>query len=229
MGLPSPLALQFSRLLPEFDWYLIVEQENDPAEARLNGALLLNLALSLVVTALVLALAHVTLRRYQRRLEQMATLDMLTATMNRHVFEAIYDKSPQAARRGGKPASIIMLDLDHFKHINDTRGHLFGDRVLRKVAQILLARVRDADTVCRWGGEEFVILLPECACRQALELAEDLRQTVARAYAASDSQGVTASFGVAELGVEESAQALLEKADKALYQAKGQLPGKDST
>ncbi|GAB6044224.1 sensor domain-containing diguanylate cyclase [Endothiovibrio diazotrophicus] len=211
-----------SRLVPEFKWYLMVEQEEDPAQRRLLQTLVGNLLLSVAVTAVVLALAYFTLGGYQRRLEEMAATDKLTGVTNRQVFEVLYEKALKAGRRKAQPLSLLMFDIDHFKGVNDTYGHLVGDRVIQRVAHIVRGMIRDSDTICRWGGEEFLLLLPDCALDQAQELAERIRATLEEREIAvgGDRVTVTVSLGVAERVGDELAEEFLHRTDQALYEAK---------
>ncbi|MCU7923858.1 MAG: sensor domain-containing diguanylate cyclase [Candidatus Thiodiazotropha sp. (ex Dulcina madagascariensis)] len=213
-----------SRLVPEFKWYLMVEQEEDPAERRLLKTLLVNLLLSLLVTGGVLLLAYLTIGGYQRRLEQMAATDKLTGTANRQAFEILFEQTVRSAKRKEASLSVVMLDIDRFKQVNDTYGHLAGDLVLRTVANLIRRAIRESDTVCRWGGEEFLLLLPECDLDHARKLAERIRSAVeARSIATGlDRVTVTASLGVAQYGHDELPAELLSRADRALYEAKGQ-------
>jgi diguanylate cyclase (GGDEF)-like protein len=119
--------------------------------------------------------------------------------------------------------SVIMLDVDHFKLINDKRGHSVGDTVLARVAQLLSASVRSCDVVARWGGEEFVIALPSTPLAGATLVAERVREALAESEILDPDRNrvdVTASFGVAELSPPESLEPLVDRADRAMYGAK---------
>jgi diguanylate cyclase (GGDEF)-like protein len=211
-----------SRLVSEFDWYLMVEQEEDAAEERLMNTLLGNLLLSLVVTGVVLFFASLTIRRYQSRLEEMAATDKLTGATSRQVFESLYEKILSSAKRHCFPLSMIMLDIDYFKKINDTYGHLMGDVVLKAIVQETRSCIRESDIICRWGGEEFLLLLPDCTRHHAGELAEKIRLAVEQRVVTvgSHSVSVTVSLGVTELAHNDELVDLINRADKALYKAK---------
>jgi diguanylate cyclase (GGDEF)-like protein len=125
------------------------------------------------------------------------------------------EKCFEMARRYDEALSLVMIDIDHFKHFNDTQGHLAGDQLLTLLAKILLREVRRADYVFRYGGEEFLVLLPETGPERAREAAERLRQTV------EAEAGVTISLGVAHLEESPSKpEQLIAHADRALYRAK---------
>lgn len=174
-----------------------------------------------------------TLRRRlvegNRRLEQalaqireIAIRDDLTGTFNRrHLMDLIMHQKA-VADRGSYRFSLCMLDLDHFKRINDEYGHLIGDRALQAVAEILGQQVRVGDIVGRFGGEEFVILLSETPLQAAAETAERLRQQIEQHTVAALPEGVaiTASIGVTEYLAREPIEAALSRADRALYRAK---------
>ncbi|MFZ5774877.1 MAG: sensor domain-containing diguanylate cyclase [Thermodesulfobacteriota bacterium] len=212
-----------SRLVSEFGWYLLVEQEDDPSEARILSTLLGNLAVSLVVTAVVLFLVNLTIGRYQQRLEEMATTDKLTGAANRQAFDMLFEQAVRLAKRRGGVLAAIMLDLDRFKIINDTHGHPAGDLVLKAMAGTVRSLIREADMFFRWGGEEFLILLPDCDLAQAGQVAEKLRLALeAQKDISYGGQGIaiTASFGVAQFQDGEGAVELIRRVDSALYAAK---------
>ena len=127
----------------------------------------------------------------------------------------------QRSSRFGHVFSVILVDLDHFKHVNDTHGHQVGDQVLITAARLLQQYCREIDVVGRWGGEEFLIICPETPCAGAAKLAESLRQHLA-AHLFPVVQQQTASFGVACYHLGELAEILLARADVALYHAKTQ-------
>ena len=158
-------------------------------------------------------------KRLERELEHQATHDRLTGLHNRSFFDQILDKQIRQTTRYGYHLSLILLDIDHFKVINDAHGHLVGDEILKGLATRLASRLREADTSARWGGEEFVALLPNTQGTAARELAEDLREQVAQ-EAFPDVGRVTISLGVAALQPGDSAKDLTKRTDDALYAAK---------
>lgn len=156
-------------------------------------------------------------------LSQRAMIDGLTGLWNRVYFNERLQSEISLTRRTSSPLSLVMLDVDHFKLVNDTYGHNLGDEALRTLAHVLNRRVRNCDVVCRYGGEEFAIIVPSTSALQANPLAEDLRQTVADIelnYHGCSVVKLTASFGVAELTSDDDFRSLVEKADRALYDAK---------
>ncbi len=160
-----------------------------------------------------------------RKLQQMANIDGLTNVFNRRVFENLITREFYRSHRYGHPLSCLMIDLDHFKLINDNEGHLVGDQVLREVANLLKSSLRKTDFLARYGGEEFVIILPEAGPTAAKLLAEKLRKAVENKV--FDIEGrtinVTISVGCATYNEEypiESEEELVHRADEHLYQAK---------
>lgn len=211
-----------SRLVPEFQWYLLVEQVEHLAQSPILHTLLGNLAVCAVIIVIVLVIANFTLSGYQRRLEEMATTDPLTGAANRQVFDLMFDQMLKSVKRRGGTMAVMMCDIDQFKQVNDDYGHEAGDRVLRAVADTARECVRDTDVICRWGGEEFLFLLPDCNAEKARQLAEKMRMAVENrpiAYG-RDEIPVTVSLGVAELRPGERQSDLVKRADVALYAAK---------
>lgn len=211
-----------SRLIPELGWYLVVEQSDLEEVLPVQEVFFLNLAVSAGVTGLVLVILLFAVNRYQRRLEQMAATDALTGLINRQACELIFRQSMLEAGRNGEPLSVILFDADFFKQINDTLGHLAGDRVLQELARLAKNSVRESDAVSRWGGEEFLVTLRDCPLDNALAVAEKLRLAVAEHDFGLQDSGltVTISLGVAQYQPPESGSDLFARADHSLYLAK---------
>ena len=211
-----------SRYIPELGWYLVVEQNVSDEVESLQGVFILNLAISFGVTLLVLLLTLLTVNRYQRRIERIASTDALTGLLNRKSLELLFQRAMLLSKRNTQPLSAILFDIDFFKRVNDTHGHLWGDKVIRGVADVARASVRESDVITRWGGEEYLVLLNNCSLAQAAEVAENLRAAVERHdFGLPDPQvPVTISLGVAEYRQDESESAFFSRADSALYQAK---------
>lgn len=154
-------------------------------------------------------------------LSRKAMIDGLTGLWNRTYFESRLNGELSLARRARQPLACVMLDLDHFKQINDEYGHPFGDEVLRGVGQLLGETCRAEDVVCRYGGEEFIVLAPNTAASAATELAERIRAALESfVWTCRGKQvKITASLGVADLR-NAPPPSILELADAALYQAK---------
>ncbi len=172
----------------------------------------------------ITALSMTNYRQY-RKIEELANSDPLTRIYNKGYFLERGDHELARARREGEPLSILMFDVDHFKHYNDTNGHLAGDRLLRSLAEILKREVRERDTVARFGGEEFVVLLRGVGRGEAVRAAERIRAAVAaHPFLHGEKQPLgllSVSGGTASMpGDGEVLERLLEKADEAMYRAK---------
>jgi diguanylate cyclase (GGDEF)-like protein len=160
-----------------------------------------------------------------RQIQQRAVADALTGLYNRHYFDSELAREVERCRRYGARSSLLLLDLDRFKEVNDTHGHQAGDEVLRRVGAVILEHVRAPDVPCRYGGDEFAIILPDTPEEEALVVGERIRRAVDLAFTESLIAGrrlpVTASGGVASMSAESSsAGELIAWADQALYQAK---------
>ncbi len=164
------------------------------------------------------------LRQRVDRGMELAVIDQLTGLYNRRYMMNQLSLLMQRAAIGSKPLSIILADIDHFKKVNDTYGHEAGDHVLGEFAKRLSANVRPMDIVCRHGGEEFAVIMPETAGDVACVVAERARRAVAAEPFEVDgvpvSLSVTVSSGVATLTPEDSVDSLIKRADAALYRAK---------
>lgn len=213
-----------SRLVPELDWYLIVEQAESDADSRILDAMLANIVIALLITALVLSIAWISFNRYRRRLEEMATTDKLTGAANRHLFELLFEHDLPAARRNNNPVSVLSLDIDNFKPVNDSRGHDCGDAILRSFTEIVRDHIRGSDTLCRWGGDEFMILMNGVNSEEARQRAEVIRKAVEAHSFRCDRQplDITVSIGIAEYRDGETLKDLLQRVDTALYTSKKQ-------
>ena len=166
-----------------------------------------------------------TTRADKARLEALATTDSVTTLLNRRALVDRLSHEMERARRYATPLALLMVDLDHFKDINDTHGHLVGDEALREVARLLQSGVRNVDIVARYGGEEFAIVLPETSNEGAVAFAERVRERVAEHLFANErlpSLRITVSVGVASVPASdiESVEDFFARSDEALYRAK---------
>ena len=212
------------RYIPELKWYLVVEKDEAEGMALNENkkTLYVNLALCAAITALALLLTQGAIKRYQAQIEQLATTDKLTGLANRTAFEVAVAGMLGDSKRNKTPISIVLFDLDDFKKINDTYGHNAGDLVLKEMACGLYGHVRQADFFCRWGGEEFLVLLKDCDSENAEKIAENYREIIANQTVAYETHQikVTCSFGVATLHDNEDVEQLISRADMCLYKAK---------
>jgi diguanylate cyclase (GGDEF)-like protein len=171
-----------------------------------------------------LYLSGLKLKEAYKRIEELAELDELTGAFNRRCIMRMLDEEIARASRNGSACSIALIDLDHFKHVNDTYGHPTGDEVLRTFAITMFANIRGGDHFGRYGGEEFLLVLPDMRPDGAARAVDRLRAIVAELdwSAFSPSMQVTLSAGVATLNPNETTDLFLARADRALYAAKAQ-------
>jgi len=210
------------RYIPELNWYLFVDKRENGALNEIRRSLFLNLLICLVVMIVVLILLNRVVRRFQLRIETQAMTDSLTGLPNRRGFDRIAMNAIAETRREHKALSAMLLDLDHFKWLNDTHGHLAGDEVLSGFAEDIRRCLRDTDIICRWGGEEFIILLKDTNISGARRVAEKIRLLAEQhtyVFTGSALQ-VTVSLGLTELHPDDTLQSLIARADQALYSAK---------
>lgn len=214
-------AQSFNTMVEQLDNTLkaLVAKETELEQA--NGELLKEIAIRKHTEAALLEREE-TLRR-------LATTDSLTGLYNRRHFSQLAENEIQRLVRYGRPLAAIMFDIDHFKHVNDTYGHINGDKVIKMIADTTLSLVRTTDIAARYGGEEFILLLPETRAAEAAEVAERLRARVEATPVDTGGEviAVTASFGVSDrldasatLSSDALLAAFISHADEALYRSK---------
>lgn len=212
-----------ARYFPDFDWFLMIESNDEIALEMTRKTTIGNLALGLFVTSFVLLIVLLTVNRYQTSLEMLTSTDELTKLNNRRYFMELAEREITSAKRYGKPLSMFQIDVDFFKTINDKYGHDIGDVVLRGLARTLIKSVREVDLIGRLGGEEFSVLLPQTDTKEALHVAERIRQAVedqeyktpGGTIKTSISIGIATATGA---GIELAD--ILKRADQAMYRAK---------
>ena len=164
------------------------------------------------------------------KLLELASIDDLTGIMNRRVFDIEIKRDFANAKRYNKALSLVIIDIDGFKSINDKHGHFFGDLVLKMFAKEVSTLLREGDIFSRWGGDEFCIILPETSGVNAMKVAEKIRFGVKNIHVKTDNSPIyfTVSLGVTEIHVEDKdVMIMIDRADKALYTAK--KAGRDKT
>jgi diguanylate cyclase (GGDEF)-like protein len=214
-----------ARYLPDLDWYLIVEQDQTQALEAARLGLFGNIGIGVIVTILVIGLVVIVVNLYISKLEETANRDELTGLYNRRKMDEILSREIAFSKRYGEPLSLMMMDIDYFKSVNDSYGHHAGDHYLVEFAKVLREEVRLVDYVGRWGGEEFIILLPKTNVEQAKGMAERLRYAV-EVMQIESGRGLisrTVSIGIAsaqsgKMDVDE----IIRHADEAMYRAKQQ-------
>lgn len=203
-----------------FNGQLMLVAEYDVADMERLNAQVIELNHELAEVQRSLARANRTLQANEERLKQLSSTDPLTGLANRRHLMDFLQQAWQRSQRFASPFSLIMADIDFFKRINDAHGHDQGDLVLKAVSSQMQAMARKVDLVARFGGEEFVIVLQEAPLAAAVDMAERLRQAVSQLAFDALPEGITCSFGVAQLGADQSIEQLLKQADEALYQSK---------
>ena len=162
-------------------------------------------------------ISQMTLERV--KLQNKVYHDNLTGIYNRNKLDEVFEYEMHNAKRYGRKFSMILVDIDHFKKFNDTYGHIIGDEVLVLLAKTISKITRNTDTFARWGGEEFVMVLPETVKENAAIVAENLRKSVEQIHH-KVAGGITASFGVCEYELGDTEEIMYKKCDEALYRAK---------
>ncbi len=212
-----------ARYFPDLDWYLIVEQDQTNSLQNARRGLIGNIIIGLLVTLLVIGLVVVVLNLFINKLEEIATKDELTGLFNRRKMEDLLEREIAFSRRYGDPMSLMIIDIDQFKSVNDTYGHHTGDQYLVRMCEVLNMEIRKVDFLGRWGGEEFMVLLPKTNCQQAADLAERLRKSVEKMQIET-GQGLitrTVSIGVSSNQISDvDIDLLIRQADEAMYRAK---------
>lgn len=214
------------RYIDELGWFLLVEQDENEALASLRKTLFRNLLFGLFITVCTIGITILTINYFQKRLERLAITDTLTRAFNRNGFEQRFTYAAGLARRKRVQLAIILFDLDHFKSLNDSFGHQFGDKVLIGIADLAHALIRENDSLVRWGGDEFIILLLG-DLRHARTVTERLREAIAEHdfyrgenIAEEKRKRVSISCGLAGFHPEDDMDSLTARADAALYDAK---------
>lgn len=154
-----------------------------------------------------------------KRLKFLARVDKLTNVFNRTKLDEVIEKEINRAKRFNRTFSVILIDIDDFKSINDNYGHLIGDKVLVELANILKQYSRNVDTVGRWGGEEFLIICPETHKQGVIEHAKYLQKQI-NIYKFNDVQKLTVSIGLSTYDIKDDMDSLVKRADDALYKVK---------
>ncbi|HKR26041.1 MAG TPA: GGDEF domain-containing protein, partial [Acidobacteriaceae bacterium] len=174
----------------------------------------------ILTLSISISLGWLSFCAHRKQLEVVAQTDSLTGLLNRGAFEEALRRELHRCEISLQGLSVILLDVDYFKQVNDEHGHPIGDAILRRIAIVLRAGTRPSDVLARYGGEEFVILLRDAELRAAEEVAERLRSDIATLNDLPRDVSLTASFGVATCAPHESAPELLSRADMALYRSK---------
>jgi diguanylate cyclase (GGDEF)-like protein len=211
------------RYMPEFDWYLIIEKDQEPSLLDARQSLWANILIGLLITFGISILMILIFRAYNKRLEDLASFDELTALYNRRHFSHLMEREISIAQRYGQKLSMLMMDIDNFKSVNDQYGHVIGDEMLRLISKSITKTVRTSDIVGRWGGEEFAVLLSNTGTEEALQIAQRILIDVSNQYLPTAKGTIrrTISIGVSTLDNPISGEdTLVSTSDEALLRAK---------
>jgi diguanylate cyclase (GGDEF)-like protein len=200
-------------------WKLTVEDPDGPGIALPLVLAVLGISLAALLGSLIRSW---TRRERMQELERQASEDALTGLDNRRRFEKDLAKAMARSRRDGSTGALLILDIDEFKQVNDSRGHSAGDQLIKEVAAVLRRRTRESDTLARLGGDEFAVILPRCSREEAQIAAEAIAREIREHRSADDSEPVTVSVGLAMFGDDPrtSAATVFSEADTAMYAAK---------
>jgi diguanylate cyclase (GGDEF)-like protein len=210
------------KFIPELDLYLMVEVKMDDFTVQVKKTFYFNIAVTILLTVIISIIVLVYVRKIHTRLNDLANNDVLTGLPNRRTFNDKLESLLLLTKRSDSPLSIVFLDVDDFKVINDSKGHDVGDKVLQSLSDILSTGVRSSDFVARWGGEEFIIMLTGTDIDNASLHAEKLRASIENNAALRALVGfpVTASFGITAIKDDDDVGVIFSRVDRGLYQAK---------
>ncbi|KFL33130.1 MULTISPECIES: sensor domain-containing diguanylate cyclase [unclassified Sulfurospirillum] len=216
-----------TKYIEKLKLHLFVEINKNEYIGELKKTFYVNLTISLLVTLLVTLIIIYTINIYQQQLIQLASEDALTGLANRRKFNEQFEKFYKLYKKGVNRLTLLLIDIDDFKEVNDTFGHLVGDDTLMRVAEILRTELRSSDIIARWGGEEFALLLVDVTPSKAMEIAQKICYAIREDALLQEilQKKLTVSIGLGELTSLESQDGLVHKVDIALYEAK--KAGKD--
>ena len=217
-----------TKYIKELKLYLMVEVNKKEYIEVFQKTFYFNILVSFIITIIITMIIIYIINIYQKKLEKQANEDILTGIYNRRKFNEQFEHlSELFYRKSIKKLTLILIDVDNFKNVNDTLGHLSGDRVLNRLANIMKEQYRKSDIIARWGGEEFAILLINTPKNEAIKLAEETRNSIKtdKELFKILEKELTISLGLGELENKDSQDGLISKVDKALYDAKN--GGKD--
>lgn len=211
------------RFIPEFDWFLIVEKDPDTSLINARRTLYQNIFIGMMITAIVSSVLLWVFSNYNQQLEFLATHDDLTGLLNRRRFNQLMQREIKVAQRYGQPISLLLIDIDHFKSVNDSFGHLSGDKYLQAIAKTILSTLREIDITGRFGGDEFCALLVNTNKKQANKIAQRLQNELNNLTVSTKTGEIrrNVSIGIATGPSEEDGlENLVHLADIALYKSK---------
>ncbi|MBU1249018.1 MAG: GGDEF domain-containing protein [Proteobacteria bacterium] len=213
------------KYIPEFNWFLLVEQDEAGVLSSARGNLIRSLLIGLAASLIILFISIFTVNHFQSRLEYIAATDELTGVANRREFAAQFERALHRNERYSIDFSLVMIDIDGLKLVNDKLGHLSGDMLIKNVANVILKTVRTNDVVARWGGDEFIVLV-EGELAQARSAAERIRAAVEAENLPQQENldwcdpKVTVSCGISQYRTDDTLDVATARADQAMYAIK---------
>lgn len=210
------------KYIDELNAYLFIEAKISDFTDDVTKTFYINLLISFSVTLVIIVFILSMIKTHSRKLEDIANYDALTKLYTRRVFDSKMKSLLLLNARKAINMSIIFLDIDDFKNVNDTFGHDVGDKVLVRIGNILESSIRETDFVARWGGEEFIIGLMESSLKDSQKVAEQIRIKISQDQILGDllSESITASFGLTQVKEKDTMETLINRVDTVLYEAK---------
>jgi len=211
-----------TKYIPELNLYLTIEVTLNEYTNSSITILYFNLLAAFFVLLFVIVILYRIIQNHNKELQSLAYFDPLTKIYNRRIFETKLSDAMKHSKRYSEPFSLLFIDIDNFKNVNDTMGHDVGDKVLLLVATLLKSSIREVDIIARWGGEEMVIMLSNVDIEHAKILSENLRALLAsdRVLFKLLNYNLTASFGVTQFQSSDSIERIIKRADEAMYLSK---------
>ena len=211
-----------TKYIPELDLYLLVEAKTEDFLVHVKDIFYFNLIISLFISFFIIITLVYLIRNYNKKLEHLADYDMLTSLNNRRSFKSKLSRQISIHQRNKNSLSLVFIDIDDFKTINDNFGHEVGDKVLIRISNILKSSVRKSDLVARWGGEEFIIVFINSTLEDSIVSIEKIKGLIQSDYLLTELVGsdITASFGVTQLKEKDSIDSIINRADQAMYRSK---------
>lgn len=211
-----------TKYIPELDLYLLVEAKTEDFLVHVKDIFYFNLIISLFISFFIIITLVYLIKNYNKKLEHLADYDMLTSLNNRRSFKSKLSRQISIHQRNKNSLSLVFIDIDDFKTINDNFGHEVGDKVLIRISNILKSSVRKSDLVARWGGEEFIIVFINSTLEDSIVSIEKIKGLIQSDYLLTELAGsdITASFGVTQLKEKDSIDSIINRADQAMYRSK---------
>jgi diguanylate cyclase (GGDEF)-like protein len=216
-----------TKYIPELNTYILVEANLDDFTSSTKNTFYFNLSISLLLTVIIATIIIIIIRGFQKKLEGLANFDSLTMLDNRRSFSEKLHKLMLLSKHNKQNLSLLFIDLDDFKSINDSYGHHVGDMVLKEFASILKSHIRKTDISARWGGEEFIVVFTNSSAEDVLIVSNAIRKATSQNETMKSllKRRLTISAGLVNLEENDTVDSLISKADKAMYEAKNK--GKD--